>query len=240
MLFLLFRYQPRHINHTSIHISTSILGGQWWHGIWRIRWSPTRYWRSLRLWHCIMLRFRWLLTNWGEIRWITDWVIAWRMHMYHRWWQLIAILVTVLAIKAPVITRSFMWRDGWILTNWGQLRCIDDWIIQWRRHMYHRRWQIISIWVTFLEIKALIITRSFFVPTLIVTCSTFVVTTNDLCTWHDECNMSLWWSCVTVILFVDGQKRWEPMFWRDNCSHVWVYVPGIKLITSFLSQYNTN
>ena len=33
-------------------------------------------------------------------------------------------------------------------------------------------------------------------------------------------------------------KRWEPTFLRDNCSHVWVSVPGIKLITIFLSQYN--
>ena len=35
-------------------------------------------------------------------------------------------------------------------------------------------------------------------------------------------------------------KRWEPTFWRDNCSHVLVSVPGIILITIFLSQYNHN
>ena len=28
-------------------------------------------------------------------------------------------------------------------------------------------------------------------------------------------------------------KMWEPILWRENCSHVWVSVPGIKLITSF-------
>ena len=49
--------------------------------------------------------------------------------------------------------------------------------------------------------------RSRSLPTLIVPCSTFVVTTNTLWTWHDECNMSLWWRCVPVILFVDVHQR---------------------------------
>ena len=35
----------------------------------------------------------------------------------------------------------------------------------------------------------------------------FLATTNTLWTWHDECNMSLWWCCVPVILFVDGHQK---------------------------------
>ena len=42
---------------------------------------------------------------------------------------------------------------------------------------------------------------------LIVTCYTFVVTTNTLWTLYDEYNMSLWLCCVTVIFFVDGQQK---------------------------------
>ena len=41
MLLLLCWCQLRHINHASINIVTSIIGGQPWHGIWLIRWSPT-------------------------------------------------------------------------------------------------------------------------------------------------------------------------------------------------------
>ena len=56
--------------------------------------------------------------------------------------------------------------------------------------------------------------------------------------------MNAIWVCggVVCLLFclLVANKRWEPIFWRDNCSHVWVSVPGIKLITSFLSQYNPN
>ena len=52
------------------------------------------------------------------------------------------------------------------------------------------------------------------------------------------------WVCAAVVrmLFclLVANKRWEPFFLRNNCSHVWVSVPGIKLITSFLSQYNPN
>ena len=137
MLLPLCRCQIRHTNHASINIATSILGVRRWHGIWRIRWSMTRYWRILRLWCCVLLRFGWLLTNRGQLRCIDDWIIQWRRKSYHQWWKLIAIWVTVLAIKATAITRSNMWRYGWMLTNQGQLRWIDDWIIQWKRHMYH-------------------------------------------------------------------------------------------------------
>ena len=125
-----------HINHASINIATSILGGRWWHGIWRIRWSPTGYWRSLKLMRCAMWRAGWMLTNRGQLSWINDWIIQWRRHRYHWWWKIIALWFTVLAIKSLVITRSVVWRSGWLLTNWGQLRWIDDWIIQWRRKIY--------------------------------------------------------------------------------------------------------
>ena len=169
--------------------------------------SPVMNRRSSWLWRCVMWRAGSMLTNQGHMRWINDWIIQWRRHRYQRWWQLIALWVTVLAIKATVITRSVMWRSGWLLTNRGQLRRINDWIIQWRRHSYHRWWQIISIWVTLLAIKEMVITRSRSLPTLIVPCSTFVATTNTLWTWHDECNMSSWWCCVPVILFVDGHQK---------------------------------
>ena len=56
--------------------------------------------------------------------------------------------------------------------------------------------------------------------------------------------MNTIWVCgiVVCLLFflLMAIKRWEPTFWSYKCSHVWVSVPGIKLITSFLSQYNPN
>ena len=54
MLLSLCWCQLRHINYASINIATSIIGGRWWHGIWRIRIIPTRYWRSLH--SCVVLR----------------------------------------------------------------------------------------------------------------------------------------------------------------------------------------
>ena len=45
--------------------------------------------------------------------------------------------------------------------------------------------------------------------------------------------------CMLFCLFI-VIKSWEPRFWGDNCSHVWVSVPGIKLITIFLSWYHPN
>ena len=100
-----------------------------------------------------------------------------------------------------------MWRSGWLLTKQGQMIWIDDWISQWRRHRYHRGLQLVALWVTVLAIKAPVITRSRSLPTLIVPCSTFVVTTNNLLTWHNECNMSLWWCCVPVIFLVVGHQK---------------------------------
>ena len=158
MLLSLCLYQLRYIHHASINIATSILGGRRWHGIWRISWSPTRYWRSLQLMRFVLWRTGWLLKKRGQLRWINDWIFQWRGHRYHRWWQLIILLVTVLAIKAPVIMNS----------------------------------------------------RS--LPTLIVPYSTFVPTNNTLWTWYDECNMSLWWCCVPIILFVDGHQKVRAIF----------------------------
>ena len=201
----LWRYQIRHINNASINIVTYIIDGQRWYGIWRIRWSLTSYWRSLRLWRCVMWISGWLLTDQGQLSWIDYWIIKWMRHRYHRWWQLISIWVTVLSIKAPVIMRSVLWISGWLLTNQGQLRWVDDWIIQWKRHSYHQQWKLIALWVTFLAIKSPVITRSRLLPTLIVPCFTSGETTNTLWTWHDFYNMSFWWCCVPVILFVDGQ-----------------------------------
>ena len=127
----------------------------------------------LQLWCCVMWRAGWLLTNRGHLRLIDDWIIQWKRYRYHRWWNLITLWVTFLTIKAPVITRSFLWRAEWLLTNRGHLRCIGDWIIQWRKHRYHQWWQLVAILVTSLAIKAPLITRSRLLPTLIVTCSTF-------------------------------------------------------------------
>ena len=128
----------RHINHAFINIAASAIVGRRWHGIWKIRWSPTGYWRSLQLMRCVIWRSGWLLTNREQLSWINDWIIPWRKHRYHRWWQLIALWVTVIAIKALFITIIVMWRPGLLLTNRGQMRCIDDWIIQWKRNRYHR------------------------------------------------------------------------------------------------------
>ena len=191
---------------------TSVLGEQRWHGIWNISWSPINYWIILRLGCCVLWRFGWLLTNRGKLGWINDWTIRWRRHRYHRWWQLIALWVNCLTIKAPVINRSVLWRSRWLLTKRGQLRWIDDWIIQWRKHRYHRWWQLDSLLVSVLEIKSPFITRSCLLPALIFSCSAFVVTTNTLWTWHDECNMSLWWCCVPVIVFVGGHQNVRAKF----------------------------
>ena len=179
MLLLLCRCHLRHINHVSINIATHILGGRRWHDIWRIWWSPTRYWRSLQLMHCVMWKSGWLLTTQGKLSWIKNWIIQWIRQRYYRWWQIIALWVTVFAIKAPVTTGSVLWKSTWLLTKWGQLRWIDDWIIQRRKNVYHRRWQLVALWVNVLEIKTPFITRSRSLPTLIVPCSAFLVTTND-------------------------------------------------------------
>ena len=139
MLLSVCRCQLRHIHHAYINIVTSVLGGRRWHGIWRISWSPTRYQRSLWLCRCVIWRAGWLLTNWGQLMWINDWIIQWSRNRYQQWWQFIALWVTVIVIKEPVIMS--------------------------------------------------------------------VATTNTLWMWHDEWNMSLWWCCVTIILFVDDQQE---------------------------------
>ena len=169
MLLSLCRCQLRHIHHASKNIVTSILGGRWCHGIWWISWSPTRNWISLQLWRCVM------------------------------------------------------WRSGRLLTNWEQLRWIKDWIIQWRRHIYHWWWQLIYLWVTVLTIKELFITRGCSLPNLIISCSTFVATTNTLWTWKDECNMSLWWCCVPVIFCCWWPTKGESKRFRATVSLVFMF-----------------
>ena len=240
MLFLLWKCQLRHINHASINIATSIIGGRRWHGLWSIRWSPTGYWRILQLWCCVLWRAGWLLTNRGQLMCINDLIIQWRSHMYHRWWQLIDLWVTDLAIKATVITRSVMWRAGWLLMNQGQLRWIDDWIIQWRRHRHNQWLQCFAIWVTVLVIKVPVVMRSFLLPHLIVPCSNSVATTNTLWMWHDECNMRLWWYCMPVILFVDVHQKVRANFLVQQLQSCLIFSSRKKCITSFLSQYNPN
>ena len=144
MLLSLCRCQLRYIHHASINIATYVLGGRRRHGIWRIRWSPTRYQRRLWLMHCVIRKDGWMLMNWGKLRWINNWIIQWRRHRHNQWWEIIALLVTILSIKAPVITS--------------------------------------------------------------------VATTNNLWTWHDECNMSMRWCCVHVILFVDVHQKVGSIF----------------------------
>ena len=185
MLLLLCRCQLRHINNSFINITTSIVGGRWWHGIWRIRWSLTRYWRSLRLCSCVMWRDVCLLKNQLQMRHINYLIIKSSRNRYHQWWQLIALWVTFLAIKSPVVTRSFLWRSGWLLTNQGQLRWIDDWIIQQRIQRYQQWWQIVALWLNFLVIQAPVIMRICSLPTLIVTCSILVATNNTLWMCYD-------------------------------------------------------
>ena len=45
--------------------------------------------------------------------------------------------------------------------------------------------------------------------------------------------MNTIWVCADIVclLFCLAMAiiRWEPKCWRDNCSHVWLYVPGIKI-----------
>ena len=185
MLLWLFRCQLIHINHASINIATSVIGGQRWHSIWHIRWIRIRYLRNVWLWSCVMWRSGWLLKKRGQLRCIDDWIIQWISHRYHRWWQLIALWVSVLDIKALVITWSVLWRAGLLLMNRGQLMCIDYWIFQWSRHRYQRWWQLVALWVNFLDNKSPFIMRIPPFPTLIVPCSTFVATINTLWTWHD-------------------------------------------------------
>ena len=119
-----------------------------------------------------------------------------------------------------------LWKACWLLMNRGQLRWINDWIIQWRRYRYHHWWKPIALWLTLLEIKHQL-SRVWWLP---IPFGRGMI--NEI------------WVCggVVCILFLllMSNKGWEPTFLRDNCSHVWVSIPGIKLITSFLYQYNSN
>ena len=123
----LFRFQLRHINHSSINTATYIIGGHWWHGIWRIRWSPNRYWRSLRLWRFFLWRIGLLLTNLVQLRWINYWIINWRRHRYHQLWQLIALWVTVVAIKELIITKECFVKS-WMTVDEPRTAEMDWWL----------------------------------------------------------------------------------------------------------------
>ena len=160
MLLLLCWCQLRHINHASINIATSVIGGRRWHGIWWISRSPTGYWRSLQLMRCVRWRSGWLLTNRGQMSSINEWIIPWGKHRYHRWRQLISLWVNVITIKAFVITRTVRLRPGWLLTNQGQLSWINEWIIPWGKRRYHRWRQLIALWANVIAIKAFFIKRT--------------------------------------------------------------------------------
>ena len=145
-----------------------------------------------------------------------------------------------IAVNVPVIKRSVLWKYGWLLTNRGQLRWIDDWIIQLRRNKYHWWWKIDAIWMTVLAIKHRL---SRGVPR----CLTWLFPVPLL--WKRPipfgCDMmNAIWVCggVVYLLFclLMSIKMREPIFGGENCSHIWVSVIGIILITSFLSQYNSN
>ena len=114
----------------------------------------------------------------GVRRWHYIWRIRWSPTMYWiRLWLWCCVL----------------WRYERLLKNQGQVRCINGWIIIWRRHRYHPWWKLITLLVPVLAIKAPV--------------TTSVVTTNALWKWHDECYMSMWWCCVNVILLVDSQQK---------------------------------
>ena len=132
--------------------------------------------------------------------------------------------------------RCVMWISGWPLTNRGHLRRINDWIIQWSMHMYHRKRQLIPLWVNVLAIKALFITGSCSLPTPIFP----VPLLWQLPTPFGRGTMNELWFCVGVVylFFFITNIILQQTFWCNNCSCVWVSVPGIKLRTEFLSQYN--
>ena len=121
MLLSFYRCQLRHINHASINISTSIIGGRKGHVIWRIRWSPIRYWRSLQLMRCVMWRSGWLLTNREQLIWINDWMIQWRRHRYHQWWKIIDIWVTERATSCRYLWYMFLLH--WIIQPSIHISC---------------------------------------------------------------------------------------------------------------------
>ena len=114
----------------------------------------------------------------GGRQWHGIWQISWSPDRYWR---------------SLWLWRCVLWIDGWLMTNRGQLRWSNDWIIQWKSYRYHQWWQLIALWVTLVVIKSPAITS--------------VDTSNTRWTWHDECNISLWWCCAHFIMFVDGQRK---------------------------------
>ena len=138
---------------------------------------------------------------------INDWIIQWRRHRYHQWWQLISIWVTFLAIKAPVITRSFCedLDDGWrTKDSWyglmTELLHGGETYITGNDNSFLFGWHSLRLkhWLSQGVVRCL--PRFFTVPLL-------RATTNTLETWYDECNMSFWWCCVPVVFFVNGHQK---------------------------------
>ena len=232
--------QIRQINHASIDIVTCIIGGRRWHGIWQMRWSPTWYWIILQLMCCVIWRSGSLLTNRRQLSWINDWIIQWSRHIYHQWWKIIALWVTVLAIKSPVIMRSVLWRIGWLLKNGESWDLLMTEIFNGRGiYITINDNLLIFEWVTFWLKQSL--------SQGVVRCLTWLFPVPLL--WRlpiplKHRTMNAIWVCglFVCLLFylLMAIKRWDPTFWRDNFSHVWFSVPGIKLITRILSQYHPN
>ena len=52
------------------------------------------------------------------------------------------------------------------------------------------------------------------------------------------------WVCGDIVCLIFclsmAIKRWEPIFWRGNCSHVWLYLPKKNWLRYFLSQNHPN
>ena len=100
--------------------------------------------------------------------------------------------------------------------------------------------KIVAILVTSLAIKASVITKVFRCLPWLFHVPLFQQLPIPF--WHGMMNAI--WVCggvVCLLLFLlISFKRWEPTFWRDNCSLVWVSVLGIRLIMICLYQYHPN
>ena len=56
-----------------------------------------------------------------------------------------------------------------------------------------------------------------------------MVTINTLWTWHDECNMSLCWFGVHVILFVDGEQKVGANFFTRQVQLYLIFITRNKI-----------
>ena len=129
--------------------------------------------------------------------------------------------------------RCVMWRAGCILTNRGQLRWINDWIIQWRRHRYHRWCKLIYLWVTFLTIKAPVITIS------VMWRAVWLLNNLGQLRWIDDWTIQWkrnryqrWWNIFALLVTVLSIK--SPVITR-SCSITTLIVP----YSTFVATANT-